>query len=154
LQQDAERTFKREVDAWRAARLDSMLSGLLDLPTMDSASSARNRIAAHGLLHSRMGEHCYMVANLLSVSFLEEPTIEQLATVRVPTLLVRGTGPNRVSDGADTLLRLLPNAQLVSLAGTGHDPWLDWPEAFFAHVHRFLRSRLADSVLRREPQAP
>jgi pimeloyl-ACP methyl ester carboxylesterase len=52
------------------------------------------------------------------------------------------------------LLRVLPNAQLINLAGTGHDPWLDWPDAFFAHVHRFLESTLPDSVLRPESRTP
>lgn len=154
LQQDAQHTFEREVNAWHAARLDSMLDGLLDLPTVDSATSARNRIAAHGLLHRRLGEHCYVVAHLLSASFQQEPAVSQLAAVHAPTLLIRGTGRNPVSDGADTLLRVLPNAQLISLAGTGHDPWLDWPDAFFAHVHRFLESRLPDPVLRPESRTP
>jgi pimeloyl-ACP methyl ester carboxylesterase len=154
LQQDAQRMFEQGVDTWQAARLDSMLRGLLDLPTMDSATSARNRIAPHQLLHTRMGEHCFVVRNLLYASFQQEPTLQQLATILTPTLLIRGTGPNLVSDGADTLLRVLPNAQLISLAATGHDPWLDWPDAFFAHVERFLRSALASPVLRPESQMP
>ncbi len=154
LHQDAQRKFEQEVDAWQAARLDSMLTGLLDLPTMDSATTARNGTAPHRLLDIRMGEHCFVVRNLLYASFQQGPTLQQLATVRAPALLIRGTGRNPVSDGADTLLRVLPNAQLISLAGTGHDPWLDWPEAFFAHVLRFLSSTLPEAVLRPESQMP
>ncbi len=152
--QDAQHKFEQEVDAWHAARLDSMLAGRLDLPTMDSATAARNGSAPHRLIGLRMGEQCFVVANLLRRSFQHEPTVAQLATIGAPTLLIRGTGRNPISDGADTLLRVLPNAQLISLAGTGHDPWLDWPAAFFAHVSRFLRTALADPVLRPESQMP
>jgi pimeloyl-ACP methyl ester carboxylesterase len=154
LQQEARRTFEQEVDAWQAARLDSVLAGDIDLPTIDSAMTARNRIAAHRRLDMRIGEDCYVVRNLLYATFQHGPHVQQLATLRAPTLLIRGIGHNPVSDGADTLLRVLPNAQLISLAGTGHDPWLDWPDAFFAHVERFLRSTLPDSVLRPESQVP
>jgi pimeloyl-ACP methyl ester carboxylesterase len=152
--QDAHRKFDEETEAWKEARLDSMVAGLLDLPTMDSATTVRNRIAAHGRLHVRMGEYCFAVAHLLYASLQQGPSVQQLATIHEPTLLIRGTGRNPVSDGADTLLHVLPNAQLISLAGTGHDPWLDWPDAFFAHVQRFLRATLPDSVLRPARQVP
>jgi pimeloyl-ACP methyl ester carboxylesterase len=154
LEQDARRKFEDGLDAWNAARLDSMLKGLMEIPTLDSATTLRNRIAADRRLDPRIGEHCFVVRHLLQMSFEQEPTVQQLVTVRTATLLVRGMGRNLVSDGADTLLRILPDAQLISLAGTGHDPWLDWPDAFFAHVHRFLRGTLPNSVLRRERQVP
>ena len=64
--------------------------------------------------------------------------------------MVRGTRPNVVGDGADSLLRVLPHATLITLHGAGHDPWFDWPKSFFAHVGRFLRMTLDYPRLRRQ----
>jgi proline iminopeptidase len=136
--QAAQRKYHEAVSAWMRACKDSIEAGLLDQPTLDSATSARQASNIDRRIAARLGEGCTAASGGIYNSFRQGPTIQQLAGVGVPTLVLRGTQPNAVGDGADSLLQVLPNARLVTLFGAGHDPWFDWPGSFFAHVERFL----------------
>lgn len=142
--QAAQRQYYEALTAWRLALADSMEAGLLDQPTRDSAATARSVFNIDHRIAARLGENCLGVSGAIYTSFRQEPTLQRLATVGVPTLMVRGTRPNAVGDGADSLVRVLPNASLVTLFGAGHDPWFDVPGSFFAHVDRFLSLTLDD----------
>jgi pimeloyl-ACP methyl ester carboxylesterase len=115
---------------------------LLEEPPVDSATSLLRASNIDPRIAARLGESCITASRAIYNSFRQGPTIQQLASVRVPTLVVRGSRPNAVGDGADSLLMVLPNARLVTLLGAGHDPWFDWPKSFFAHLERFLRVSL------------
>ena len=140
--QGAQRKYQQALDSWWQAREDSIEAGLLELPGWDSVMSARRALNLHRRVAARLGEGCLTVSGAIYSSFRDGPTVQQLASVRVPKLLLRGTRANVVGDGADSLVHRLPNAMLITLYGAGHDPWFDWPEAFFAHVERFLRTTL------------
>jgi len=63
----------------------------------------------------------------------------ELASVRVPTLmLLGGASPQRMRDGAETIVARLPNARLSELAGQQHTAMLLDPGAFAAAVSEFL----------------
>lgn len=142
--QAAHRKYNEAVNAWMRAREDSIEAGLLDQPTLDSATSARQASNIHRRIAARLGEGCTAASGGIYISFRQGPTIQELASIGVPTLVLRGTQPNAAGDGADSLLQVLPNAHLVTLFAAGHDPWFDWPESFFAHVGRFLNVTLDD----------
>jgi pimeloyl-ACP methyl ester carboxylesterase len=66
--------------------------------------------------------------------------------ITTPVLIVRGTRPNPVGDGAGAVVRVLPERVLVTLMGAGHDPWYERPRQFFAHVERLLTRAIARSA--------
>ncbi|MER7456398.1 alpha/beta hydrolase [Micromonospora sp. NPDC126480] len=62
-----------------------------------------------------------------------------LAGVTTPTLIVAGALDAAPSPEAVGLLAgMLPNAELVTLPASSHNPYVDEPEAFAAAVQRFL----------------
>ena len=61
-------------------------------------------------------------------------------TLQVPVLLVDGAHDIRPRRAVDSLERALPAARRVVLAGAGHLPWVEQPDAFRAAVARFLLS--------------
>lgn len=131
--------YEDAMQAWMEARRDSMETGLLPQPTWDSLASLRNAPNLDRRLAARLGEGCPAVRSGIYASFRRGPRLEELAAVRTPVLVVRGTRPNAVGDGAEALVRVLPDRALVTLRGAGHDPWFERPRQFFAHVERFLQ---------------
>ena len=64
-----------------------------------------------------------------------------LAGIRVPTLVVHGTGDRivRLSAGEHTA-STVPSAVLRTYDGSGHAPFLDTPERFDRDLAAFVRS--------------
>jgi proline iminopeptidase len=91
-------------------------------------------------LAARMGMACPRVRFAVSRSVRETaPPLDSLRRVDLPVLVLRGTEPTVVGDGAATLACRLPGARVVSIDGAGHDPWFERPTAFFSSVRAFLR---------------
>jgi pimeloyl-ACP methyl ester carboxylesterase len=59
-------------------------------------------------------------------------------SIQAPTLVVRAEKGDLAEDEAEAMVRTLPAAQLVSIAGAGHDVHLDAPEAWREVVQDFL----------------
>ncbi len=135
----AQRAYEDAMRIWQEARRDSIEAGLLPQPTWDSLTSLRSVRNLDRRLAARLGEGCPAVSTGIHASFRRGPRLEDLAAVRTPVLLIRGTRPNAVGDGAEALVRVLPDRTLITLMGAGHDPWFERPRQFFAHVERFLQ---------------
>jgi proline iminopeptidase len=60
-------------------------------------------------------------------------------TLTVPALIVDGEHDIRPRSAVDSLARALPGARRVTLAGAGHNPWVERPEDFRETVAGFLR---------------
>ena len=70
--------------------------------------------------------------------FIEE--YEKLATVKMPKLLVWGSDDKTIPiSEADHLTNLMPDMQYEIIAGAGHVPSMEKPEAFNAVLLKFLR---------------
>ena len=64
---------------------------------------------------------------------------EQLGAVRAPTLVLRGAeSPLLTRAGAHELMRGLPDARLVEIAGAGHHLQLERPAECLAEILPFL----------------
>jgi pimeloyl-ACP methyl ester carboxylesterase len=120
-----------------------MEAGLLPQPIWDSVTSLRNAANLDRRLAAKLGEGCPSVRAGLHASFRRGPRLEDLKAITEPVLVVRGTRPNAVGDGADDLVRMLPQPALVTLMGAGHDPWYERSSQFFAHVETFLKRTVA-----------
>ncbi|MCK9409909.1 MAG: alpha/beta hydrolase [Bacteriovoracaceae bacterium] len=74
---------------------------------------------------------------------------EQLHELSVPTLIIGGTHDVHVSPKWSTMMaHQISAAQLVMLEHSGHFPWLDEPEQFFAAVTSFLEKHSKSRVNR------
>jgi pimeloyl-ACP methyl ester carboxylesterase len=63
----------------------------------------------------------------------------RLGAVRAPALVLAGRcDPQLPPDCAQELARGLPNAHLVVFARSGHYPFVEEPDAFWASIDRFL----------------
>ena len=139
----ARRAYQDALEAWTRARQDSMEAGLLPQPTWDSLTSLRHAGNLDRRLAARLGEGCPSVRHGLYASFRHGPGLLDLKTITTPVLVVRGTRPNPMGDGAVGVVRVLPERMLVTLMGASHDPWYERPRQFFAHVERFLTQTIA-----------
>jgi len=64
---------------------------------------------------------------------------EDFARVTVPVLTIHGTKDRSAPcGGGRDWASLLPNAQLLSLEGAGHAPWIEAPDAVFPAIGEFL----------------
>jgi proline iminopeptidase len=144
----ARRAYEDAIDSWTQARLDSMYAGLLPQPMWDSVTSLRMASNLDRRLAARLGEGCPVSRGAIYASFQRGPRLPDLGLITTPVLVVRGTRRNMTSDGADALVRILPNRTLVTLMGAGHDPWFERPSQFFAHVGRFLNQDARISLAR------
>lgn len=66
----------------------------------------------------------------------------QIARVRAPTLVLDGEGDPRPRWARAQIAELIPTSRHVTIAGAGHEPWVEQPEA----TARVLRDFLVDSV--------
>lgn len=57
----------------------------------------------------------------------------------LPVLVVHGSEDPRPLDGVYSLVEALPDAQLEVIPGTGHNPWIERPEALTHLIRDFLR---------------
>ncbi len=134
----AQQAYREALEAWITARRDSMEAGVLPQPSWDSLTSLRHASNLDPRLAARFGESCPGAREAAHTSFRRGPSLQDLKTIAIPVLIIRGTRPNSVGDGAVGVMRLLPERILVTLMGAGHDPWFERPRQFVAHVERFL----------------
>jgi pimeloyl-ACP methyl ester carboxylesterase len=66
------------------------------------------------------------------------PVIDELASIDVPALVIRGEHDEAYARAADVMAAKLPDARTQTLAGAGHILNLDEPAAFDAAILRFL----------------
>lgn len=64
----------------------------------------------------------------------------------MPVLVIHGERDLLPSDGALDLAGTLPKARIVELSGSGHMPFWEAPERFFAIVESFLSEPSSDWV--------
>lgn len=70
-------------------------------------------------------------------------SVDRLSTVDVPTLLVVGRHDAFTSwPQSERIASRLSDAEVVILEGSGHLPWLDQPDEFFAAIAGWLDRRL------------
>jgi pimeloyl-ACP methyl ester carboxylesterase len=119
----------------RASRRYSMLRGAAKL-----LPPLRERMLDWG--RNRFGSADYKAAGPLRptmVRVVNEDWRPALPAIQAPVLLIWGSAdtevPLRVAQEA---MELLPHAELVTLEGAGHFPFLDQPEAFAEAVVSFL----------------
>lgn len=74
----------------------------------------------------------------------------QVARVRAPTLVLDGEGDPRPRWARAQLAQLIPNSRHTTIAGAGHEPWIEQPE----DTARFLRDFLVDPVSRGPDLSP
>lgn len=67
------------------------------------------------------------------------PAVDRLAEISVPTLVIRGDRDwEEIQSLAQFVASSIPQAELITITGTGHFPPLEQPDAFHAHLIRFL----------------
>lgn len=101
--------------------------GLAGLGTSTEVLGATHR-SAQGLAHAARG----MLAQR------DARAIESLPQVAVPTLLIAGSEDTPFLAGMDYMAAKIPDATKVIIAGAGHAPNLERPDAFNAVVISFL----------------
>ena len=74
-------------------------------------------------------------------SMADAPTLQQLAAITQPVLVFEGTEqcPQTPKDGAHLYASVLPRAEVYTVTGACHDPWLSHPQAFFTKAVEFLK---------------
>jgi proline iminopeptidase len=73
---------------------------------------------------------------------------QRLAQVRAPTLVIAGRcDPQMPTACAEELARSIPSARLVVFERSGHYPFVEEPDAFWAAVGQFLRRTTLERVL-------
>ncbi len=65
----------------------------------------------------------------------------KLPAVMAPALVIRGTMDHVPLESAREWVAALPNARLLSLVGSGHFPYFEVPDRFFAAADAFLQGR-------------
>lgn len=71
--------------------------------------------------------------------FTQQPTmVEQVATLRIPTLVVHGALDPRPARVARHLAQCMPSASYVELPHVGHLPWIERPDLLGGVVRPFL----------------
>ena len=99
-------------------------------PELPAAQAARRAIAAqqpHGLAH--FGRR---------VAALAPPVIDELASIRIPALVIVGEHDAAYQRAAQVMQARLPLAESVTIPGAGHIVNIEAAEAFNAAVLRFL----------------
>jgi 2-succinyl-5-enolpyruvyl-6-hydroxy-3-cyclohexene-1-carboxylate synthase/2-succinyl-6-hydroxy-2,4-cyclohexadiene-1-carboxylate synthase len=80
------------------------------------------------------------------------PLHERLPEIMVPTLVLAGALDEAGMARSRIVADAMPNATLEIIAGAGHTPHLEQPDAFVAAVDRFLaESYPPASALRKDP---
>lgn len=88
--------------------------------------------------HAHTAKNSLLVLSLM-LRDLEKVNVDQeLPKVTVPTLIVAGDSDLVPVEEAEQLRSALPNAQLAVMQHVGHFPFIESPEALFAHIEEFL----------------
>lgn len=72
-------------------------------------------------------------------SLLSAPVADCLKQISVPILLFNGSF-NQERDWVSHYKKLLPNLEVCTIYGAGHDPWFSEPEQFFARCKQFINA--------------
>jgi proline iminopeptidase len=70
----------------------------------------------------------------------------RLSTLQAPTLVIHGSEDLIPLESSQEWTALLPNARLLTVAGSGHYPHLEAPEIYFPAVDQFLRGTWPDGA--------
>lgn len=70
--------------------------------------------------------------------FEQQPLGERLAAIRAPTLVLVGAEDHEFLAAADELAAGIPGARRVTIAGAGHQPQLEAPEAWLEAIRAHL----------------
>jgi proline iminopeptidase len=82
---------------------------------------------------------CNATINAEIRQYLQDNDVAALCrTIDVPTLIIDGDRDLRPRWAVDSLHQALRNARRVTLAGTGHLPWVEDPDGFRTAVTDFL----------------
>lgn len=104
-----------------------------DLVSFDAAS-ARNMVAISGPAQTMK---------------LNVTVQDKLGRINCPTLILHGSEDFIVAAAPELLHQLIPNAELVIIADSGHYPFIEQPAEFTAAVRRFVTRPLSsDEVIR------
>ncbi len=116
------------VDTWEQVPL---FASQLALPAETRAAIRATRTAntATGLANSLRG----MGAGA------QDPVLDRLATIDVPTLLIAGELDAKYVEIARDMARTMPDATMHAIEGAGHAAHLERPEAFQRPLLEFLR---------------
>jgi pimeloyl-ACP methyl ester carboxylesterase len=102
--------------------------------------------------HRRRGDFCAgtpeaLANKLKSVDRFTLPSLGEwdwrtaLHAVTAPALVMRGTMDYVPLESAREWAAALPNGRFLSLDGSGHFPYLDVPDRFFAAAENFLQGK-------------
>lgn len=129
----------------RTAGMDAIADALaaLDSP-LDTAASLAFAAAnpAWGAFTEQRLRSCspHMYATLLEEITSTADRLEQLAALRVATLVIVGAQDEPFLEPSRAMAATIVGAQLVVVPEAGHSPQLEAPEAWWASVSGFLRS--------------
>lgn len=110
------------------------------LPPAPGADEAlRSAIAGHSVRKEADGRFGYKFdGRWFGLPTRTPPDLERVAC---PVLLVRGAESRLLTaEGAEALIRQLPDARLVEIPDAGHNVQIERPEEFLAEVMRFLEA--------------
>jgi 3-oxoadipate enol-lactonase len=106
----------------------------------DAEESVRELTAA---MTRRSYEQQLPVDGLVDAAWPERSAESRLTEIRIPTLVVTGTGDrSELHDVAELLVRELPDARAETIEGAGHLPSLERPDALNDLLLRFLHDRV------------
>jgi proline iminopeptidase len=82
--------------------------------------------------------HQNRAMDIVDASFKEFDIRPELRTLRIPTLVMEGAETRVPLDATEEWARVMPDARLLLLPGSGHQTWLEGGSAFFEAVEGFL----------------
>lgn len=85
--------------------------------------------------------HQNRAMDIVEAEFKEFDIRPKLRTLRIPTLVMEGAETRVPLDATEEWARVMPDARLVLLPGSGHQTWLEGGDAFFEAVEQFLAGR-------------
>lgn len=139
----AGRATREDVEA-HAARADSVNRGLATIRRVrvDSSEARKYVPKDDSLLAFRFARPPQVMCGDAHAAraglWYDISPIDSLSAIDIPTLLVWGREDRMLDGQADPMAEYLPDARVLVLDGTGHDPWFDQGDLFFAAVESFL----------------
>jgi proline iminopeptidase len=147
--------FLGEADVRRAADLWSRMASGADSEVVPLCREwvriiFRFYVSDPAALSRMKGDYCAGTAaairhqnramDLLDASAFKEFDLRpELRSLRIPTLVFEGAVSRVPLDATEEWARVMPDARLILIPGSGHQTWLEGGDAFFEAVERFLR---------------
>ena len=85
--------------------------------------------------------HQNRAMDIVDASFKDFDFRPELRTLRIPTLVMEGAETRVPLDATEEWARVMPDARLLLLPGSGHQTWLEGGNAFFEAVEQFLAGK-------------